>query len=142
MAEITGVKITDLTEAGSSEKGDYVWVTHRLGDGTEYPLVYPFEAIGYLIAVLTDVARSASRRRADSDPAEAAEGLDSNVVPVAEVRVGTAPDRSGAILHLTTADRIPLAVELPTTILAETVAQLQQLLASLDRGGRAAKRLH
>ena len=142
MAEITGVKITDLTEAGASEKGDYVWVTHRLGDGAEYPLVYPFEAIGYLIAVLTDVAKSASRRRASGDPAQAAEGLDSNVVPVAEVRVGTAPDRFGAILHFTTADRIPLAVELPPAVLAETVAQLQQVLAGVNSGGQATRRLH
>jgi hypothetical protein len=59
MADVTGVKIVDLTAAGSSDDGAHVWITHRLGDGSEYPLVYPYEAIGYLIMVLTDAARSA-----------------------------------------------------------------------------------
>ena len=52
--------MTDLTAAGSSDDGEHVWITHRLGDGSEYPLVYPYEAVGYLITVLTDAARSAS----------------------------------------------------------------------------------
>src|SRR3954453_20150802 len=60
MANISGVKITDLTACGTSEDGEHVWITHRLGDGTEYPLVYPFEAVGYLITVLTETARSAN----------------------------------------------------------------------------------
>ena len=115
MADIRGVKVTDLTGSGSSDDGGHVWITHRLGDGSEYPLVYPYEAIGYLITVLTDAARSASRRRAARNPQEAAEGLNSNVIPVEEVRVGTSPENSGAILHLTTADNIPIAVELPVT---------------------------
>jgi len=63
MASVTGVKVTDLTAAGASDDGEHVWITHRLGDGNEYPLVYPYEAVGYLITVLTDAARSASRRR-------------------------------------------------------------------------------
>ena len=70
MADVTGVKIIDLTAAGSSDDGEHVWITHRLGDGSEYPLVYPYEAVGYLITVLTDAARSASRRRSLQNPAE------------------------------------------------------------------------
>jgi hypothetical protein len=46
MADIRGVKVTDLTGSGSSDDGGHVWITHRLGDGSEYPLVYPYEAIG------------------------------------------------------------------------------------------------
>ena len=75
MADVTGVKIVDLTAAGSSDDGAHVWITHRLGDGSEYPLVYPYEAVGYLIMVLTDAARSASRRRLVQNPVEAGEGL-------------------------------------------------------------------
>src|SRR5580704_17465428 len=63
MADVTGVKVTDLTAAGSSDDGEHVWITHRLGDGSEYPLVYPYEAVGYLITVLTDAAPFAGRRR-------------------------------------------------------------------------------
>src|SRR6266436_2747218 len=80
MASVTGVKVTDLTAAGASDDGEHVWITHRLGDGNEYPLVYPYEAVGYLITVLTDAARSASRRRVARNPQEAAEGLHSNVI--------------------------------------------------------------
>ena len=53
MADISGVKITDLTACGASDDGEHIWITHRLGDGTEYPLIYPFESVGYLITVLT-----------------------------------------------------------------------------------------
>jgi hypothetical protein len=74
MADVAGVKIIDLTAAGSSDDGEHVWITHRLGDGSEYPLVYPYEAVGYLITVLTDAARSASRRRIAQNPTEAGEG--------------------------------------------------------------------
>src|SRR2546423_14587583 len=62
MADVSGVKIIDLTAAGSSDDGEHVWITHRLGDGSEYPLIYPYEAVGYLITVLTDAARSAAHR--------------------------------------------------------------------------------
>jgi len=110
MASVTGVKVTDLTAAGASDDGEHVWITHRLGDGNEYPLVYPYEAVGYLITVLTEVARSASRRRVDLRAQESADGLNSNVVPVEEVRVGISPDNSAAIVHLTTVDKIPIAV--------------------------------
>ena len=96
MADVAGVKIIDLTAAGSSDDGEHVWITHRLGDGSEYPLVYPYEAVGYLITVLTDAARSASRRRIAQNPTEAGEGLNTEVIPVEEARVGTSPEMSGA----------------------------------------------
>jgi hypothetical protein len=57
-----GVKILDLIASGSSDDGEHVWITHRLGDGAEYPLIYPFEAIGYLITILADAARAAAER--------------------------------------------------------------------------------
>jgi hypothetical protein len=142
MADVTGVKIIDLTAAGSSDDGEHVWITHRLGDGSEYPLVYPYEAVGYLITVLTDAARSASRRRSLQNPAEAGEGLNTNVIAVEEVRVGTSPETSGAILHLTTADSIPIAVELPVAVLADVVEQLQQVLKRAERKERGGRRLH
>jgi hypothetical protein len=98
MTDVRGVKIIDLTAAGSSDDGEQVWITHRLGDGSEYPLVYPYEAVGYLITVLTDAARSASRRRIAQNPVEADERLNTNIIPVEEVRVGTSPGKSAAIL--------------------------------------------
>jgi hypothetical protein len=142
MANVTGVKVTDLTAAGASDDGAHVWITHRLGDGSEYPLVYPYEAVGYLITVLADAARSASRRRVARNPEEAAAGLNSNVIPIEEVRVGTASDNSAAILHLMTADEIPLAVELPISVVEGVVEQLQHVLD--EAGGRSSrgKRLH
>ena len=142
MADVTGVKIIDLTAAGSSDDGEHVWITHRLGDGSEYPLVYPYEAVGYLISVLTDAARSASRRRSLQNPAEAGEGLNTNVIAVEEVRVGTSPETSGAILHLTTADSIPIAVELPVAVLGDLVDQLQHVLERAERKERSGRRLH
>ena len=60
------------------------------------------------------------------------------MIPVEEARVGTAPEAAGAILHLTTADSIPLAVELPVAILREVVEQLQDVLERVQ-GGRAAR---
>ena len=142
MADVTGVKIIDLTAAGSSDDGEHVWITHRLGDGSEYPLVYPYEAVGYLITVLTDAARSASRRRSLQNPAEAGEGLNTNAIAVDEVRVGTSPETSGAILHLTTADSIPIAVELPVTVLRDVIEQLQHVLKRAERKERSGRRLH
>lgn len=142
MAEVKGVKITDLTESGTSEDGEHVWITHRLGDGSEYPLVYPYRAVGYLITVLTDAARSAYKRRAARNPREVVEGMDSNVIPVEEARVGTSPDGAGAMLHLTTADNIPIAVELPPALLGDVTEQLQGVLARLQGKETATKRLH
>jgi len=134
--------VTDLTAAGSSDDGEHVWITHRLGDGSEYPLVYPYEAVGYLITVLTDAARSASWRRGTQNPQEAAEGLNTNVIPVEEVRIGTSPDNAGAILHLTTADNIPLAVELPAEVLGDVVEQLRQIAERTPRTSSRGERLH
>jgi hypothetical protein len=142
MADVSGVKIIDLTAAGSSDDGEHVWITHRLGDGSEYPLIYPYEAVGYLITVLTDAARSASRRRNAQKPVEADEGLNTNVIPVEEVRVGTSPGKSAAILHLTTADSIPIAVELPVAVLGDVVEQLQHVLKRAERKERSGRRLH
>jgi hypothetical protein len=144
MNDIRGVKIVDLTEAGASDDGEHVWITHRLGDGSEYPLIYPYEAIGYLMTALADAARSASQRRSARNPREAAEGLDCNVIPVKEVRVGTAPEKAGALLHFTTADSIPVAVEVPAFRLRGLVEELQRVVEAL--GGAPAsgarKRLH
>jgi hypothetical protein len=142
MANVAGIKVTDLTAAGASDDGEHVWITHRLGDGSEYPLVYPYEAVGYLITVLTDAARSASWRRGTQNPQEAAEGLNTNVIPVEEVRIGTSPDNAGAILHLTTADNIPLAVELPAEVLGDVVEQLRQIAERTPRKSSRGERLH
>ncbi len=142
MADMNGVRITDLTASGSSDDGEHVWITHRLGDGSEYPLIYPYAAVGYLMTVLADAARSAFKRRAARSPQEAAEGMDSNIIPIDEVRVGTAPDNSGAILHLTTADRIPIAVEVPAALLGDVVEQLQRVATTLGSAAPAGKRLH
>jgi hypothetical protein len=131
MADISGVKITDLTACGASEDGEHIWITHRLGDGTEYPLIYPFEAVGYLIAVLADAARSAQRRRVPRHPREREEGANAQVIPVQAARVGTSPDNSAALLHLTTADQVPIAVELKPELLRELIEQLQRAADAL-----------
>jgi hypothetical protein len=142
MAEISGVRIVDVTAFGSSDDGEYVWITHRLGDGSSYPLVYPYEAVGYLVTALTDAARSAYRRRAARNPREAVEGMNSDVIPIEEVRVGTAPDKAGAVLHLTTADNIPIAVELPAALLGELLDRLASVAERLQRPSEGGQQLH
>jgi hypothetical protein len=142
MAEFTGVKIVDLTASGTSDDGEHVWITHRLGDGGEYPLIYPYEAIGYLITVLTDAARSASGRRIARNPIEAEQGLDANIIPATQIRIGTSPDNSGAILHLTTADNVAIAVELPASILDSVIGELQRVSESLAGATVARRQLH
>jgi hypothetical protein len=142
MADITGVKITDLTASGSSDDGEHIWITHKIGDGSEYPLIYPYEALGYLIAVLTDAAGTAYKRRVARNPQEITDGTDSNVLPIDEVKIGTVADKSGVILHLTTADRIPIAVEVPAALLGDVVAQLQLVLESLPSTATIRKHLH
>ncbi len=131
MADISGVKITDLTACGTSEDGEHVWITHRLGDGTEYPLVYPFEALGYLITVLADTARVAHRRRIARNPNEAVEGVDTDAIPVEAARVGTSRGNSAAILHVTTADGVPIALELPGAAVPDLIEQLQRVATNL-----------
>jgi hypothetical protein len=69
-------------------------------------------------------------------------GAQHNVIPVEEVRVGTSPAKSAVILHLMTADYVPLAVEMPVVILREVVEQLQQVLARVQGGSTGGKRLH
>jgi hypothetical protein len=142
MAEFRGVKIVDLTASGSSDDGEHVWITHRLGDGGEYPLIYPYEAIGYLITVLTDAARSASGRRIARNPLEAEEGLDANIIPATQVRVGTSLDNSGAILHMTTAENVAIAVELPASVLDDFVEQLRGVSEKLADTTVARRKLH
>jgi hypothetical protein len=141
MADISGVKITDLTACGASDDGEHIWITHRLGDGTEYPLIYPFEAVGYLITVLADAARSAQQRRVARNPREREEGADAEVIPVQAARVGTSPDNSAALLHLTTADQVPIAVELKPELLRELIEQLQRVADGI-RSPRLGRLLH
>jgi hypothetical protein len=142
MADVVGLEIADLTAAGTSDDGDQVWITHRLGDGSEYSLIYPYEAVGYLITVLTGAARSAYGRRAAQNPQEAAGGMDSNVIAIQQARVGTPKDNSGAILHLTTTDKIPLAAELPTALIQGVIQQLQDILDQQNGTARAGTWLH
>jgi hypothetical protein len=142
MAEFRGVKIVDLTASGTSDDGEHVWITHRLGDGSEYPLIYHYEAIGYLITVLTDAARSASGRRIARNPIEAEQGLDTNIIPATQIRIGTSPDNSGAILHLTTADNVAVAVELPASVLDSVIGELQLVSESLAGATVPRQQLH
>jgi hypothetical protein len=139
MADISGVKINDLTACGASDDGEHIWITHRLGDGTEYPLIYPFEAVGYLITVLADAARSAQQRRVARNPREREEGANAEVIPVQAARVGTSPDNSAALLHLTTADQVPIAVELKPELLRQLIEQLQRVADNL--GSPTSRRL-
>jgi hypothetical protein len=142
MADINGVAITDITAFGCSDDGQHVWVTHRLRDGSEYRLVYPYGAAGHLITLFSHAARSAYARRATRNPQEAAEGMDSNVIPVDEVRIGTSPENAGAILHLTTADNVPIAVEVPIALLGDMAEQLQRVGDSLRGAAIPTRQMH
>jgi hypothetical protein len=143
MTEIAGVSITDVTSFGWSDDGEHIWVTHRLADGSEYRLVYPYVAAGQFITMLIHATQSAAAQRAARNPREASEGTDANVIPVEEVRIGIAPGHSGAILHLTTADNVPIAVGMSAELLGETVAQAQHVLEGLGGAAGPAKgRLH
>lgn len=141
MAELSGVSIVEVTAFGWSEDGQYIWITHKLPDGSEYRLVYPSVAAGQLIAMLIHAAGSANAARVSRDPSEAVGGADSLVMPAAEIRMGTAADGSAAILHVTTSDNIPVAMQLPATLLRELVEQAQKLLAELSRA-ESDRRLH
>jgi hypothetical protein len=142
MTDVVGVKILDLIASGSSDDGEHVWITHRLGDGAEYPLVYPFEAIGYLITILADAARTAAERRVENHPEEVVDGADVNIIPATQVRVGTAPSDAGAILHLTTAERLALAVELPIGVLDEVIEQLHRVRQAISSTRAGRRHLH
>lgn len=141
MADISGVKITDLTACGASDDGEHIWITHRLGDGTEYPLIYPFEAIGYLITVLADAARSAQRRRIHRHSREREEGADTEAIRVQTARVGVSQDDSTALVHLTTADQVPIAFELHPELLRDLIEQLQRAADTVDHR-KMGRRLH
>jgi hypothetical protein len=132
VADIIGITIADITTFGWSDDGRHVWITHRLRDGSEYRLIYPYESVDHLLILLTHATQSASSRRAAENSREAAEGMDSNVIPIAEVRVGTSPDESGAILHLTTSDSVPMVLELPIALGADLAEQLRCLLDRLQ----------
>src|SRR5437899_8515282 len=69
---------------------------------------------------ITQVAPCGQLPRVARNPQEATEGLDSNVIPIGEVRVGTSEENSEAILHLTTTDNIPIAVGMPAGSLARS----------------------
>lgn len=142
MVDVTGVAITDITAFGWSDDGQQVWFTHKLRDGSEYRLVYPHAAAGQLLTMFMHATRSASAQRVSRNPHEAAEGMDSNVLQVEEVRIGTAPGADGAILHFTTADSVPVAVEIPVSLLRAAAEQLQHVLGGLDGGPSRKARMH
>src|SRR5260221_11946560 len=104
MPDIAGVSIVEITAFGWSEDGQHIWITHKLSDGSEYRLVYPYIAAGHLITLLTHAARAASARRVARKPPEAAEGMDSNGIAIEKDRIGVSEEKSEAILHLTTTD--------------------------------------
>jgi len=142
MAEIAGVSIVEITAFGWSEDGQHIWITHKLSDGSEYRLVYPYVAAGHLITMLTHAARSASARRAARNPVEVAEGMDSNVIAIEEVRIGISEENSEAILHLTTTDNVPIAVGMPAALLGEVAEQSKRVFESLQGAARTKKRIH
>jgi hypothetical protein len=142
MSELAGVSIEEITAFGWSEDGQHIWVTHKLRDGSEYRLVYPYIAAGQLITMVAHAAGSASSRRASRDPGEAAEGMDSAALPIEEVRIGSAPDGTGAMLHMTTADNVPIALALPLAQLEELAEQAQKLSRRLRDASQPKTRLH
>src|SRR5262245_19880174 len=96
MSDIEGVSITEVPAFGWSDDGQHIWITHKLSDGSEYRLIYRYVAVGYLIAMFTHAARAAYAQRAARNPVEATGGMDSNVIPVEEVRIGISPENSAA----------------------------------------------
>jgi len=88
--------------------------------------------------VLADAARSAQQRRVARNPREREEGANAEVIPVQAARVGTSPDNSAALLHLTTADQVPIAVELKPELLRELIEQLQRVADNLGFANLAA----
>jgi hypothetical protein len=100
-------------------------------------------AAGQFITMLIHATQSAATQRAARNPQEAREGMDTNVLSVEEVRIGITPGHSGAILHLTAADRVPIAVGMSAELLGEMVVQAQRLLETLGAtAGRTKGRLH
>jgi hypothetical protein len=142
MPDIAGVSIIEVTAFGWSDDGQHIWIAHKLSDGSEYRLVYPYVAAGHLITMLTHAARSASARRVARNPLEATEGMNSNVIPIEEVRIGTSEENSEAILHLTTADNVPIAVGMPAALLGEVAEQSKRVFETLQGAARAKGRIH
>ena len=142
MSDFMGISIEEITAFGWSDDGQHIWITHKLRDGSEYRLVYPYLAAGQLITMFTHAAGSASARRAGRNPTEAVQGMDSAVMPAEEVRIGTAADGAGAILHFTTSDNIPIAVQLPVTLLEEIATEMWRLLDNLRTTPQTRDRLH
>jgi len=141
LAKVTGVAIADITGSGWSDDGRHIWITHRLSDGSEYRLIYPCEAAGYLLSTIRYVARSAYWQLACDDPGDAADGMNTDIIAAKEVRVGTAPDGNAAILHFTTADDVPMAVEIPAACLEELATALLRVRENAP-GRRGKQRLH
>src|SRR5258707_8935294 len=102
MPDIAGVSIVEITAFGWSEDGQHIWITHKLSDGSEHRLVYPYVAGGHLITMLTHAARSALARRVARNPLAAAEGMGSNVIAIDEGRIALLEHNSAAILPLAT----------------------------------------
>ena len=140
MANVDGVSIDAITGFGWSEDGRHIWVTHKLGDGSEYRLVYPFVAAGQLITSISHAIGSAAAQRAERNPREAAEGMDANVLSIEEVRVRSSDAK--VIMHLTTADQVPIAVEMPAAVLGEIAEQSRRVLDSLETVTPRRGRLH
>ncbi len=141
MTEIEGVAIADITASGWSDDGRHIWVTHRLSDGTEYRLIYPCEAAAYLVTTIGHATRSAYRRLARRDPHGSALGMNTDVIPLEAVKVAASAD-DNAILHLTTADNVPIAVEVPAALVGGVIEQLQRVLEVLGSSPARNKRLH
>src|SRR5260221_9343028 len=87
MPDIAGVSIVEITAFGWSEDGQHIWITHKLSDGSEYRLVYPYFAAGHLITMLTHAARSASARRVARNSLEAAAGMDNHVISLGQAKI-------------------------------------------------------
>jgi hypothetical protein len=141
MANVTGIAIADITESGWSDDGRHIWISHRLNDGSEYRLIYPCEAASYLLSTIRYVTRSAYRQLASNNPGDAADGMNTDIITARTTRVGTAPEGKAAILHITTADDVPMAVEIPVACLEELANALLRVRENApDRRGK--QRLH
>ncbi len=128
MTEITGVGISDVRSGGASDNGQFVYVAHQLTNGSEQTLIYPYEAIGHLIAVLQELARMAHQIRVTKNPTEAQEGIATGVVPAKSLELGMSSDHAGPILRIVTADNIPIMVEVPTSTLREFCGSALRML--------------
>jgi hypothetical protein len=67
--------------------------------------------------------------------------VDTDEIPVQAARVGTAADNSAAMLHVSTADGVPLALELPGAAVPDLIEQLQRVATNLTLPA-VSRRLH